>query len=523
MPITGKQVTFVAPCESGGLTHIILQGIEYELVDSSGNNLIEDAFVAEAMVSVILNVENHKAYIQNADISYKLKNSFACLSSSITEESVGSTVLVPEGVNRFASVTRIAGMSYRNPGSFLPYPYTETTVKKNGVTFTDNGDGSITLNGTSTASSTFKLCGNEVSSNLEVDSTYDILLEGKVNGISMQLQWYDIDGGLGNISFFPPMLWKEGNKVYSIAINVFSGYTFNNVVVRPILFKEGSSIINAIESTNIVMTYSSYRGIPDDSITTFYYFPSNLFPLRGVKEINSSLEVIGTHRDYVEFHKGLAYKYTVCEEFSFDGTEDWDSGYKSGVDTQYFSIKITNDSSKYVERAIVSNKYDNAFINSSTNKVGVDCFYSSTRGAFVIAVRPQNVASFKDRDSFKEYLNSNPIKVILARRTPVSEGNYSCNPVIEVVSKDGRVMFMGERCEELENTIEYYLNTNRTVGADVFVGHLNGSASKAITAKCDNQGRQIDSTYSLKPIISAEDIVAGETPLATGQSYHVYE
>lgn len=39
----------------------------------------------------------------------------------------------------------------------LPYPYSNTTKTENGITWTDNGDGTITANGTATAQSTFYL------------------------------------------------------------------------------------------------------------------------------------------------------------------------------------------------------------------------------------------------------------------------------------------------------------------------------------------------------------------------------
>lgn len=40
----------------------------------------------------------------------------------------------------------------------IPYPYADTTKTQNGLTFTDNGDGSITVNGTATAEKTFFAC-----------------------------------------------------------------------------------------------------------------------------------------------------------------------------------------------------------------------------------------------------------------------------------------------------------------------------------------------------------------------------
>lgn len=45
----------------------------------------------------------------------------------------------------------------RSGKNLLPYPYSETTKTENGVTFTDNGDGTITVNGTATTDTTFIL------------------------------------------------------------------------------------------------------------------------------------------------------------------------------------------------------------------------------------------------------------------------------------------------------------------------------------------------------------------------------
>ena len=41
--------------------------------------------------------------------------------------------------------------------NLVQYPYSETTKTVNGITFTDNGDGTVTVNGTATANATFSL------------------------------------------------------------------------------------------------------------------------------------------------------------------------------------------------------------------------------------------------------------------------------------------------------------------------------------------------------------------------------
>ena len=42
--------------------------------------------------------------------------------------------------------------------NLLPYPYAETTKTQNGITFTDNGDGSITISGKAEKDAYFRLC-----------------------------------------------------------------------------------------------------------------------------------------------------------------------------------------------------------------------------------------------------------------------------------------------------------------------------------------------------------------------------
>lgn len=67
-PITGKQISFKAPCHSTDITGLVINGEEYSLVDASGVSVAGLAYAWEenAMVSVILNVDTHTAFIQNA-------------------------------------------------------------------------------------------------------------------------------------------------------------------------------------------------------------------------------------------------------------------------------------------------------------------------------------------------------------------------------------------------------------------------------------------------------------------------
>ncbi len=87
---------------------------------------------------------------------------------------------------------------------------------------------------------------------------------------------------------------------------------------------------------------------------------------------------------------------------------------------------------------------------------------------------------------------------------------------VEVVTDDAYA-------ESVPTKITYYYGGNEIIGANTVIGDLIGTASRANASMKDGKGNVIDTFYAPAPIISQTDITAGTTPLATGQSYHVYE
>lgn len=72
----GKQVTFKSPCDSEGLTGLIVDGVTYDVVNAMGTQLVGNSFDVGAMVSVIFDMNDNKAYVQNADTNAYLENKF---------------------------------------------------------------------------------------------------------------------------------------------------------------------------------------------------------------------------------------------------------------------------------------------------------------------------------------------------------------------------------------------------------------------------------------------------------------
>ena len=68
-PFTGRKVTFPAPCDCASVTDgLSINGEIYAICDAMGKCVtgIDGKWAAGAQVSVILDCENKKAYIQNA-------------------------------------------------------------------------------------------------------------------------------------------------------------------------------------------------------------------------------------------------------------------------------------------------------------------------------------------------------------------------------------------------------------------------------------------------------------------------
>lgn len=65
--VKGKQVSFKAPCSSAEATGLIINDVEYDIVDAMGSSVlsIENVWDYDSIVSVILNTNTNKAYIQN--------------------------------------------------------------------------------------------------------------------------------------------------------------------------------------------------------------------------------------------------------------------------------------------------------------------------------------------------------------------------------------------------------------------------------------------------------------------------
>ena len=127
--------------------------------------------------------------------------------------------------------------------NLLPYPYDNTTRTNNGVTYTDNGDGTITANGTATAYSDFN-CQSRTDTKTPftlADGTYIIngCPEGGSSttyrilvGITQNGSWKTIAADSGNGATFT---YNSSMGNLGVVIAVYNGATVNNVTFKPMI------------------------------------------------------------------------------------------------------------------------------------------------------------------------------------------------------------------------------------------------------------------------------------------------
>lgn len=123
---------------------------------------------------------------------------------------------------------------YRTGKNLLPYPYQNTTKTANGITFTDNGDGTITVNGTATANAQFLL-----TSSLPNSEWVGRVINGSPSGSGLKVtaQVYGSPWTQFSVSRngADSTITDSGYENIRFLLQVDSGKTVNNVVFKPMI------------------------------------------------------------------------------------------------------------------------------------------------------------------------------------------------------------------------------------------------------------------------------------------------
>lgn len=113
--------------------------------------------------------------------------------------------------------------------NLISYPYVNTTRTQNGITFTDNGDGSVTANGTATAQATFVLWQGmiELSAPAYLSGCPD-----KSGNSAIYIKVNDIFAG-SNYDYGYGKKFATGSIISELGIQIKSGTVCDNMVFYP--------------------------------------------------------------------------------------------------------------------------------------------------------------------------------------------------------------------------------------------------------------------------------------------------
>lgn len=158
-----------------------------------------------------------------------------------TDSSSAYVKSVPATAANYAKVNKIGGVT-RKCTNLLPYPYDDTTHTVNGITFVDNGDGTITANGTATENATYFMKNNSLSLSAGKYTISGLPFDGGWTTAITQLassNGFAFNNFLAQGETFT--LDSEVNDMIVVLV-VFKGYTANNLVFKPML-NEGSTAL----------------------------------------------------------------------------------------------------------------------------------------------------------------------------------------------------------------------------------------------------------------------------------------
>ena len=196
--------------------------------------------VTNNLIAYISNVKNLK-YSDGSNVIIDQNNKIIDQNNQNTDKILDSnkdnTNKILDSNKDTQNVIKDQFNSCRDSVNLLPSNNTTQTI--NGLTFTHNDDGTITINGTATASYLYRIN----SSNITLPSgTYTFSLDNVLPSNSNITLWRDTSTGI--ISFSGPSKTFTASTTFNlfrIVIHYNEGATFDNFVIKPMLVKGTST------------------------------------------------------------------------------------------------------------------------------------------------------------------------------------------------------------------------------------------------------------------------------------------
>ena len=258
--------------------------------------------------------------------------------------------------------------------NLLYYPYRQKSRTHNGVTFTDNGDGSITVNGTAT--------GGTATHDLYLSYDSKLMLE-----VGKQYTLSGCPAG-GNGNYY--LNFQNTTYVQSVT-DKGDGITFTAEYDRWygwIAVKEGVTVNN--------LTFYPMLRIADTSAEYAPYQKQTL-----AVATPNGLNGIGDVKDSIDFARGVMVQ--KLSAMRCDGSEEW----QAGSNNQFYILKQNMPKPhKGNSKGILSSHF-------AQNSAAPRCYLG---GAWGFTVQITGIATLEE---WKAWLSNNPVDVVYELETPI--------------------------------------------------------------------------------------------------------
>ena len=255
------------------------------------------------------------------------------------------------------------------------------TTTVNGVTCTNNGDGTYTLNGTCTVSTALSIIG--IFDHILNEPLY---LTGVPSGCGSYLALSRYDGN--NILVTDGKITKIDVGIHTKHIEfwITKGTTLNNVIFKPMI------------TTDQTATYDDFEPYHEQTVTLPYTL--NAIPV----ETGGNVTIDGQQyiADYVDVERGKLVR--MVEKKVLNGTENWNLSERSENRNGVFQF--------FADANIAGALCDKAIYESLTSHYGTfDTWYNQIR--FYAHTDEMTV------EEWRNFLSSNNHVIYIVRNTPV--------------------------------------------------------------------------------------------------------
>lgn len=280
--------------------------------------------------------------------------------------------------------------------NLIPYPYSTTTATINGITFTDNGDGSVTVNGTATSTATWFFyqvttslipglkTGDTVTLSIDCDKTWTTTtatMNVVCNYYNSSAPMQDGKCVVNSSSKYKTIVIGDDWVGMGIYVVVYNGQTISNVTLKP-----------QIEFGSNNTEYEPYI-----CETKHLY-------------LNEPLRKVGDYADYIDFEN-----QKVVRNISNRDMGELNYRYYSSDDAHPYGYFVASGSKDFSGIRLPNSKVMCEIYNSSVGNFKTDktIFPTSTTSIYIVD------SDYTSGDAIKNAVTGQKIYII--RATPIEE------------------------------------------------------------------------------------------------------